>query len=180
MIDFINEGETIKFFDGTNHPKMKIINNNVYKVVETDKSSVGKSGIPFMEPIIMEYARRIGLPAPLVTDLFVQNGHYIFATKLLDYVPGKKLLETYPDLQEELLLLAEQLRLQYDSYGLVRKMDLKDMLFKFENGEVKDIVPVDFERIKYNENLDWNLIYQICEEWNIDLPEKYTGKGKTI
>lgn len=179
MLDFFNEGKTIKCFDGTNNPKMKIIDDNVYKVVETDKSSVGKSGIPFLEPIAMEYARRIGLPAPLVTDLLVQNGYYIFATKLLDYVPGKKLLEIYPALQEDLLLLAEQLRLQYENYGLVRKMDLKDMLFKFENNEIKDIVPVDFERLKFNENLNWDLIFQICNEWNIDLPQQYIDKGKS-
>ncbi|MBO4245925.1 MAG: hypothetical protein J5892_04265 [Bacilli bacterium] len=178
MVNIYNEGETIKCFDGTNIPKMKIINNSVYKVIETDKSSVGKSGIPFMEPIVMEYARRMGLPAPLVTDLFVQNGQYIFATKLLDYVSGKKLLETYPNIKEDLLQLAEQLRQKYENCGLVRKMDLKDMLFKIENGEIKDIIPVDFERLKYNEKLNWNLIFQICEEWNIDLPQQYIEIGK--
>ena len=178
MVDFFNEGETIKNFDGTNIPKMKIINDSVYKVIEIDKSSVGKSGIPFMEPLIMEYARRMRLPAPLVTDMFVQDGQYIFATKLLDYVPGKKLLEIYPDRKEYLLHLAEQLRQQYESCGLVRKMDLKDMMFKVEDGNVKDIIPVDFERLKYNDKLNWKLIFQICEEWNIDLPQRYIDIGK--
>ena len=66
-----------------------------------------------------------------------------------------------------------------DACGLVRKMDLKDMLFKIENGVIIDIVPVDFERLKFNENLNWDLVFKICEEWNINLPVQYLSKGNS-
>ena len=54
------------------------------------------------------------------------------------------------------------------------------MLIKIENNQVIDIIPVDFERLKYNDNLDWNEIYQICSEWNIILPEQYIKVGKSL
>lgn len=181
MVDFFNEGITIKNFDGTNIPKIKIINNSVYKIVETDKSSVGKSGIPYMEAIVMEYAKRSGLPAPEVTDLLYQNNCYIFATKLLDgYVNAKDIIKMYPEKEEELSQIIEKMREEYYLYGLQRQMDLKDMLVKTQDGKIIDIVPVDFERLKYNDNLDWNLIYEICSEWNITLPEQYNNLGRPL
>ena len=54
MVDFNVEGTVFKTFDNSDRPKIKIINGDVYKIIETDKGSVAKSGIPFMEPIIME------------------------------------------------------------------------------------------------------------------------------
>ena len=180
MVNFFEEGRTIKCFDGTNIPKMKIINDSVYKIIETDKSSVGKSGIPYMEPIIIEYARRTGLPSPEVTDLLFQNDCYIFATRLLEgYVNAKDVIKKYPEMESKLLKITEALKETYASYGVERKMDLKDMLIKIQNNQVIDIIPVDFERIKYNDNFDWNVIYQICSEWNITLPEQYMNIGKT-
>jgi hypothetical protein len=68
----------------------------------------------------------------------------------------------------------------YASCGLERQMHLKDMLVKVKENQICDIVPVDFERIKYNENLDWNEIYQICSEWGITLPDRYTNAGKSL
>ncbi len=178
MVNFFEEGTTIKYFDGTNIPKMKIINDSVYKIVETDKSSVAVSGIPYMEALVMEYARRKGLPAPEVTDLLYQNDCYIFATRnLSDYVNGKSLVKKQPEKERELILLTEELKKMYASCGLERQMHLKDMLVKVKENQICDIVPVDFERIKYNENLDWNEIYQICSEWNITLPEQYSNKS---
>ena len=53
------------------------------------------------------------------------------------------------------------------------------MLIKIQDNQVIEIIPVDFERIKYNDNFDWDVIYQICSEWNITLPEQYTNIGKT-
>ena len=179
MVDFFKEGITIKNFDGSDIPKMKIINNSVYKIVETDKSSVGKSGIPFMEAIVMEYAKRSGLPAPQVTDLLFQNGCYIFATRLLDgFVNAKDVIKVYPEKSEELLAITEKLRQEYSSYGIQRQMDLKDMLVKMQGDQIVGVVPVDFERVKYNDSLDWDLIYQICDEWDITLPEQYKNVGK--
>ena len=181
MVDFFKEGITIKNFDGTDIPKIKIINESVYKIVETDKSSVGKSGIPYLEAIVMEYARRKSLPSPEVTDLLFQNGCYIFATKLLgDYVNAAQEAKIHPEIESELIKVAEKLKALYSLYGLERQMDLKDMLIKIENNQVIDMIPVDFERLKYNDNLDWNEIYQICSEWNISLPEQYINVGKSL
>ena len=180
MVNFFEEGTTIKNFDGTNMPKMKIINGNVYKIVETDKSSVGKSGIPYMEAIVMEYAKRKGLPAPEVTDLLYQNDCYIFATRLLgDYVNAAQEAKIHPEIESELIKLTEKLKVLYSLNGLERQMHLKDMLIKVQNNQICDIIPVDFERIKYNDNLDWNEIYQICSEWDITLPEKYINVDKS-
>ena len=181
MVNFFEEGITIKSFDGTDIPKMKIINGSVYKIIETDKSSVGKSGIPYMEPLVMEYTRRMGLPVPEVTDLLYQNNCYIFATKLLDgYENAKEVIKRHPELEEELIRITNELRENYELCGLKRQMDLKDMLIKIQNNQIIDIVPVDFERLKYNDNLDWDVIYQICSEWDITLPEQYTNHGKAL
>ena len=181
MVDFFKEGITIKNFDGTNIPKMKIINDSVYKIVETDKSSVGESGIPYMEAIVMEYAKRSGLPAPEVTDLLFQNNCFIFATKLLaGYENAKDIIKKYPEKAHVLLDLTNKLREEYYLHGLQRQMDLKDMLVKMQGSEIIDIIPVDFERVKYNDNFDWSLIYQICSEWNITLPERYDNIGERL
>lgn len=131
-----------------------------------------------MEAIAIEYARRVGLPAPIVTDILVQNGNYIFATKLLnDYFSGEDVLKQFPTLGNELIKYTNDLKVKYEEFGLVRKMDLKDMLVKLENGIITDIVPVDFGRLRFNENLNWNVIFNICDEWNIILPEKYRNLG---
>lgn len=181
MVDFFKEGITIKNFDGTDIPKIKIINESVYKIVETDKSSVGKSGIPFLEAIVMEYARRKSLPSPEVTDLLFQNGCYIFATKLLNgYVNAIEEIKKNPEIENEVIAMTEILKEKYSLCGLERQMDLKDMLIKIENNQVIDMIAVDFERLKYNDNLDWNEIYQICSEWNIILPEQYINVGKSL
>ena len=181
MVDFFNEGITIKNFDGTEIPKIKIINESVYKIVETDKSSVGKSGIPYMEALIIEYARRKGLPSPEVTDLLFQNGCYIFATKLLNgYVSAKEAIKKNPEKENEIIAMTEILKKKYALCGLERKMDLKDMLIKIENNQVIDMIPVDFERINYNDNLDWNVIYQICSDLSITLPERYINADKSL
>ena len=181
MVNFFKEGITIKNFDGTNIPKIKIINDSVYKIIETDKSSVGKSRIPYMEAIAMEYARRKSLPSPVVTDLLFQNGCYIFATKLLNgYVNAKEEIKKNPEKENEIIAMAEYLKEKYALSGLKREMDLKDMLIKIENNQIIDMIPVDFERVKYNDNLDWNEIYQICYQWNITLPEQYINVGKSL
>ncbi len=38
---------------------------------------------------------------------------------------------------------------------------------------------MDFERLKFNDKLKWDLVFQICSEWNIDLPEQYIGIGNS-
>ena len=46
-------------------------------------------------------------------------------------------------------------------------------------GKIIEMVPVDFGRLKFNKNLNWNLIYQICNEWNITLPEQYQNMANS-
>lgn len=58
-----NNIRIIKKFDNSNDVKVWIKNDVVYKKVETDKSSINVSGITFIEPLVMEYARRMGVPA---------------------------------------------------------------------------------------------------------------------
>ena len=110
-----------------------------------------------------------------------QNDCYIFATRLLgDYVNAAQEAKIHPEIESELIQLTEKLKALYSLHGLERQMHLKDMLIKVQNNQICDIVPVDFERIKYNDNLDWNEIYQICSEWDITLPEKYINVGKSL
>lgn len=159
---------------------MGIINESVYKIIEFDKSSVAKSVVIFMEAIATEYAKRCGLPAPQFTDLLFQNNSYIFATKLFDYKNAKDLAHNNTKLEEELKTCAEYLKQQYDSIDLVRQFDLKDMFMSLNSeGKIIEMVPVDFGRLKFNKNLNWNLIYQICNEWNITLPEQYQNMANS-
>lgn len=47
-----------KKFDNSSEPKIKIIDNQFYKIIDTNKSSIEKSGIIFLEPMTMEYAKK--------------------------------------------------------------------------------------------------------------------------
>ena len=181
MVDFNNEGTVLKTFDDSDRVKMKLVNGDVYKIIETDKSSVAKSGIPFMEPLIMEYARRKGLPAPKVTNIVEQDGEYMFATEYVPYKSGAELLRENPDMLEYLTNYSDFLKQIYSHMGIDREMHLKDVAFEMKDGKIEEAIPFDFERIKYNDNLDWNTIYQICDEWGIELPERYQNQGnKTL
>lgn len=94
-----NNIRIIKKFDNSNDVKVWIKNDVVYKKVETDKSSINVSGITFIEPLVMEYARRMGVPAPQVVELF--QDQKVFATKYINGINGNDLYKQSPDLQEK-------------------------------------------------------------------------------
>lgn len=50
-------------------------------------------------------------------------------------------------------------------------MDLKDLIFSLDYQDIIKCIPVDFERVKFNENLDWNLISEIANKYGIDIPK---------
>ena len=176
MIDFNKEGKVLKNFDNTDIPKIKLIDDSVYKVVEMSKSSISKTGFPYLEPLIMEYARRMDVPAPVVTNLLCIEERYIFSTKYSPLPNGEETIKTNPELKSSLETKALELKVLYYRIGIEKNMELKDILFDIQDGVVVNAIPLDFERIKYNDNLDWEMIYQICDEWNLTLPEKYLNK----
>lgn len=176
MIDFNKQGTVLKNFDNTDIPKIKLIDDSIYKVVETNKSSISKTEFPYLEPLIMEYARRMDVPAPLVTNLLYSDGRYIFGTKYYPLPNGEEIIKANPELKKSLETKALELKLLYYRIGIERNMLLKDILFDIKDGIIVNAIPLDFERIKYNDNLEWDLIYQICEEWNLTLPDKYQNK----
>lgn len=103
-----NNIRIIKKFDNSNDVKVWIKNDVVYKKVETDKSSINVSRITFIEPLVMEYARRMGVPTPQVVELF--QDQKVFATKYINGINGNDLYKQSPDLQEKLIEVAKTLK----------------------------------------------------------------------
>ena len=130
-----NNIRIIKKFDNSDDVKVWIKNDVVYKKVEIDKSSINVSGITFIEPLVIEYARRMGVPAPQVVELF--QDQKVFAKKYINGINGNDLYKQSPDLQERLIEVAKTLKEMYSQIGIDREMKLKDLLFAV-NG--KDII----------------------------------------
>ena len=177
MIDFNKEGTVLKNFEDTDIPKVKLIDDNVYRVVETDKALISKIGFPYLEPLIMEYARRMDVPAPVVTNLLYSDGRYIFGTKYYPLPNGEEIIKNHPELKKSLEIKMLELKVLYYRLGIEKELNLKDILFDIQEGMVVNAIPLDFKDIKFNDNLEWELIYQICDEWNLTLPNKYQNKG---
>ena len=162
--------ETIaKTFDNSDQPKIKIIDNQFYKIIETNKSSIGKSGIVFLEPLAMEYSKRMGVPAPTVVGVDKDENMALFVTEKVSGQDGLDFIKQYPELKEIIEYQLERLKEAYLKIGIKRQFDLKDMMIDLQQGE-PIITPLDFERVKYNENINLNLVVEICRDWNIDVP----------
>ncbi len=164
---FKTEGVTVKYFDDTNIPKIKIIDGKWYKAIEQDKSSVSKSGLIFLEPLLMIYAAKKGLSSPKVLAIAEDNEKALFVTEEIKGINGKALLMSNPNYQARLENEAENLRKQYEDAGIVRQMKLKDLVFQIENGQIIGAIPTDFERVKYNSKMDWNEIKEIISDWHM-------------
>lgn len=185
--NFLNSdyNTTLKYFDGTNIPKIKLIDNQVYKVIESDKSSIAKSGIIFLEPLAMEYARKKGLSAPTVIGMEENENIAIFVTQKITGYNGNELLKLDPNLEGILREKALDLKTLYSNIGIDREMHLKDLIFDIKDGELLGAIPVDFERIKTNEKLDTQLLVQIANEMGIDLSniikdDDFDKRGKRL
>lgn len=185
--NFLNSdyNTTLKYFDGTNIPKIKLIDNQVYKVIESDKSSIAKSGIIFLEPLAMEYVRRKGLPAPTVMGMEENENIAIFVTQKITGYNGNELLKLDPNLEGILREKALDLKTLYSNIGIDREMHLKDLIFDIKDGDILGAIPVDFERIKTNEKLDTQLLVQIANEMGIDLSniikdDDFDKRGKRL
>lgn len=159
----------LKYFDGTDIPKIKLIDNQIYKVIENDKSSIAKSGVIFLEPLAMEYARRKGLPAPTVVGIAENKNIAIFVTQKITGYNGEELLKLNPKLESKMRKKALHLKALYSNFGIDREMHLKDLIFNVKDGDILDVIPVDFERIKINEKLDIKLLLKIANEMGINL-----------
>lgn len=166
------KAETIvKNFDNASEPKIKVINNQFYKVIETDKSSIGKSGIIFLEPIVMEYSKRMGVSAPIVVGIDEDDTLALFVTEKVSGQVGLDFVNQHPELKEKVKLKIETLKKDYLKIGIKRQFDLKDMMIDFQEGNL-NITPLDFERVKYTKDIDLNKIIEICNDWGIDVPKQ--------
>ena len=159
----------IKKFDDSDEIKIKKIGNYYYKIIEKDKSSVGKSGITFLEPLAMEYCRYCGLPAPKVVGLEEKENKALFVTEAIDGINAKEYVKNNPDAMRKIEEMCNKLKNLYNKYGIQRQMDLKDMILILEDNTIKRIIPVDFERIKYNKNINWDLVKEIADDMKINI-----------
>lgn len=173
-----NNIRIIKKFDNSNDVKVWIKNDVVYKKVETDKSSINVSGITFIEPLVMEYARRMGVPTPQVVELF--QDQKVFATKYINGINGNDLYKQSPDLQEKLIEVAKTLKEMYSQIGIDREMKLKDLLFSVNGKDIIGCIPVDFERIKYNNNLNWKILLEVADQFGININNAFIPKNVEI
>ena len=69
------EASFVKNYDDSQEPKIKKIGNYYFKMIEKDKSSIAKSGIIFLEPLVMEYCRNQGIIFLYVVFLYTLSVH---------------------------------------------------------------------------------------------------------
>lgn len=170
---------TVKNFDNSSEPKIKIIDNQFYKIIETEKSSIGKSGIVFLEPMAMEYSKRMGVPAPTVVGVDRDDTLALFATEKVPGQDGLDFIEQNPELKEQVELKIEELKNRYLNIGIKRQFDLKDMMIDYKDGNLI-ITPLDFERVKYTPALNLTKIVEICNDWKIEVPKQVQDKLNVI
>lgn len=166
-----NNIRILKKFANSGDAKVWIKDGIVYKKIETDKSSINVSGITFMEPLAMEYARRMGVPAPQVIELFPEQK--VFSTSYINAINGSHLYKHSIDLQEKLIEAANTLKELYSQIGIDRDMHLKDLLFAVNGNDIVGCIPVDFERINYNDNLNWDVLLEVAEQLGIDINKDF-------
>lgn len=169
----------VKNFDNSSEPKIKIIDNQFYKIIETEKSSIGKSGIVFLEPMAMEYSKRMGVPAPTVVGVDRDDTLALFATEKVPGQDGFDFIEQNPELKEQVELKIEELKNRYLDIGIKRQFDLKDMMIDYKDGDLI-ITPLDFERVKYTPALNLTKIVEICNDWKIEVPKQVQDKLNVI
>lgn len=170
---------TVKNFDNSSEPKIKIIDNQFYKIIETEKSSIGKSGIVFLEPMAMEYSKRMGVPAPTVVGVDRDDTLALFATEKVPGQDGLDFIEQNLELKEQVELKIEELKNRYLNIGIKRQFDLKDMMIDYKDGNLI-ITPLDFERVKYTPALNLTKIVEICNDWKIEVPKQVQDKLNVI
>lgn len=95
----------------------------------------------------------------------------LFVTEKCLGQDGLDFVRLHPELKVNIELELEKLKNSYLRIGLKRQFDLKDMMIELQE-EKLIITPLDFERVKYNENIDLNKIVEICNDWNIDIPQQ--------
>lgn len=166
-----NNIKILKRFANSDDAKVWIKDDVVYKKIETDKSSINVSGITFMEPLAMEYARRMGVPAPQVIELFPEQK--IFSTSYIDGINGASLYKQSTNLQEKITEAANTLKELYSQIGIDRDMHLKDLLFAVNGNNIVACIPVDFERINYNDNLNWDVLLEVADQLGIEINKDF-------
>lgn len=160
---------------------------NVFaKTVDLEKSSVKVSNIALLEPIIMEYSKRKGLPSPEVVITFQEDEESkpVFYTIKIEGLPGS---DIEPDTENYniALSLAEKLKREYRSQGIIREMHLKDMIFQTDDkGEIVGVIPTDFERVKIDyKNFDFETFSECAKElgnWSEEQLKNMKNKFETL
>jgi len=140
--------------------------NIVGKHININKGQVLKSGYIFYEAIIISYAQACGLHGPNLIGIARNYDYNLFFTEKINGIRGNNLEE---QLLPTAMRLCEELRIQYEKKGLIRKFKMKDMIFDIQNNQIIKIIPTDFERTKLDEQkLDkilWNKIVNEFEQY---------------
>lgn len=92
-----------------------------------------------------------------------------FSTKYIDGFNGSYLYKQSSDLQKEVIEVAKELKKLYSKIGIDRNMNLKDLLFVIKDGNIVGCIPVDFEKIDYNDNLDWEFLLEVADQLGIEI-----------
>lgn len=131
----------------------------VGKRVNSAKGAIGESDDPFYEYKILKLLAQMGLPAAKPIAKSEQANNHII---VMERIPGLRWSEkdslifaekgnTHEDFTS-LLSQAEEkmneLKVRFDGAGVIRKWELKDMVFQIdiENKKLISVVPTDWER----------------------------------
>ena len=57
---------------------------------------------------------------------------------------------------------------------------IKDLLFTVNGKDIIGCIPVDFERIKYNNNLNWKIILEVADQFGININNAFIPKNVEI
>lgn len=173
--DFKNDkkGEVVKNFDNSTNVKIKKIDNKIYKLIEQNKSSVLQGNYVFLEPLLMKYvAQKSKIQTPKVLAIEKNDNSALFVTENVEGIAGGFIKENNAELLEQANALAEKMKTKLKEIGIERKVEIKDIIFKIENGKIVGATLLDFERVGCNENLDLKLIQSIAKEMGAPIEQK--------
>lgn len=136
----------------------------IAKRVNITKSEVRHSGDAFYEYHIMELAHEFNLPCVKPIGKVELDGKFLFLTEKAEGIKGfEKEMSSLKErgyssdeinsIQEQAQKMTEKLKERYDAVGIMRKWELKDMVFDidFEMKTIKSVIPTDFEKTKIDQ-----------------------------
>ena len=126
----------------------------IAKKVNIEKGMVRKLNDPFYEAEIMEAVLKAGLPAAKLIACVEQSGRFMIVMEkvgLISYWDMKKMNRgDFLRIMWQARRMMAQLASRFRKAGFVRSWKLNDLLFKMENNLITEIIPVDWEKTKFD------------------------------